>query len=353
VGFEAGGASPNVFEMFRDFSRESRATSGRTEDPTSKKMKTLADLFRPPVDLIEPGSFEHVKNAAQQRKKWLLVNIQEVSIFDCQRMNRDTWSDAGVKAVVGSNFVLWQVLKPSEDGLRYCRFYPVEVLPHLAIIDSLTGARLEVSEGFIEPVPLIAFLEKFLATHSLEYTKPAARAKPESPRKLGDLSEEAQLAAAIAASIERNNNLNTASEAPPPPVTTTTTTTDTIAQHEQQTTTSTPATAPPTAPQPEEPKKEPEPAQAPRPTHLLAEHANPSAECTCTIQVRMPAGPIKGHFKPNDTLRTVHQYVGLHLDPPSEFKLVSSFPKKVFSELDTTMQQADLVPRAVLICELS
>ena len=30
------------------------------DDQSTKKIKTLADLFRPPVDLIEAGSFENV-----------------------------------------------------------------------------------------------------------------------------------------------------------------------------------------------------------------------------------------------------------------------------------------------------
>jgi hypothetical protein len=350
-GFEAG-TSPNVFEMFRDLNRESRVLTGNSEDPHSKKMRTLADLFKPPFDLLVQGEFEQVKNIAQQRNRWLLVNIQETSIFDCQKMNRDTWSDPGVKAVVTANFILWQVLKTNEEGARYCRFYPVEIMPHLAIIDSRTGERLEVWEGFVEPVQLIAFLEKFLETHSLTDTKPV-RPKPPSPtKKLGDLSEEAQLAAAIAASLPEGELIPTPAHAPAPtqthtPTTTTTTTTTNTAAEAH------PPQQPEAVPTPIEPTKAPEP-EKPRPTHLLAAHSNPTPECTCTLQIRMPSGPIKGHFRPSDTLRTVHQYVGLHLEPPADFNLVTTFPKRVFSgdQLDTTLQQADLVPRAVLICEL-
>lgn len=67
----------NVFEMFRDFSKESRAINSRglglvelkvvicwctigPEDQYNKKLKTLADIFRPPVDLIEHGPFDDV-----------------------------------------------------------------------------------------------------------------------------------------------------------------------------------------------------------------------------------------------------------------------------------------------------
>lgn len=107
--------------------------SSTPADAQNKKLKTLADLFRPPIDLIEPGPFDavsahyiymkahpdeydvfislllKVKLTAMQRHKWLLVNIQEIQEFDCQKLNRDTWSDPAVKSVVGAHFVLWQV----------------------------------------------------------------------------------------------------------------------------------------------------------------------------------------------------------------------------------------------------
>jgi len=96
-------------------------------------------------------------------------------------------------------------------------------------------------------------------------------------------------------------------------------------------------------------------------TNLLAEHSNSSAECNCTIQIRMPSNTIKvcssqpilrgrnpnlsqGFFRPTDTLRTVHQYVNLHLEPKKEFVLVTTFPKKTYSgeQLDLTLKQAGM-----------
>ena len=58
-------------------------------------------------------------------------------------------------------FILFfKVLKPSEEGQRYCRFYPIEIVPHLAIIDSRTGERLDIREGFIEPKDMILLCMK-------------------------------------------------------------------------------------------------------------------------------------------------------------------------------------------------
>lgn len=57
-----------------------------------------------------PGlTIMQVKSIAQSKQKWLLVNIQEEAEFECQMMNRDTWSDEGVKSIVRSHFILWQV----------------------------------------------------------------------------------------------------------------------------------------------------------------------------------------------------------------------------------------------------
>lgn len=47
--------------------------------------------------------------AAKQGKKWLLVNIQADSEFDCHRLNRDLWKDEMVKEVIKYSCVFWQV----------------------------------------------------------------------------------------------------------------------------------------------------------------------------------------------------------------------------------------------------
>ncbi len=115
--------------------------------------------------------------------------------------------------------------------MRYCRFYTVTVEPHIAIIDPRTGERVEVWEGFLDPVALIEncmycvykivsiyginLVQKFLDSHSLdEHGGKKRKPKPKRVRtqncshlfsnrlvKQGDISEEAQLAAAIAASL--------------------------------------------------------------------------------------------------------------------------------------------------------
>lgn len=350
-----------VFEMFRDFNQEGAKAPKRTDIPeteSQKKLKTLADLFRPPVELIEPGSFEDVKQKALMRNKWLLVNIQTITEFDCQRLNRDTWSDAALKSMVAESFVLWQVLRESEEGGRYCRFYPVNILPHIAIVDSRTGERLVILEGFIEASALKAELVKFTETHAFDESE-TVKVAPSQPKRKGDMSEEEQLMAAIAASLgprseQPESEPRREVQAPPAHVF--------VA----------PAPGPESIPQA---VAEPEPIIAPATIHtpihttpapvpsaleaidptIKDRHSNPSAEFTCTIQIRLPSGqsPIKGHFRPADTLSLVHKYTALYLEPGASFTLFSTFPKRSFTgdALSQTLQQADLVPRAVLNCE--
>ncbi len=49
------------------------------------------------------------RDAGKSQGKWLLVNIQNVQEFTCQALNRDIWSNAGVKALIKDNFIFWQV----------------------------------------------------------------------------------------------------------------------------------------------------------------------------------------------------------------------------------------------------
>jgi len=78
-----------------------------------------------------------------------------------------------------------------------------------------------------------------------------------------------------------------------------------------------------------------------------------SKHTSTAIQVRMPDGNIiKASFKPTDTIRSVHAHVAM-LTQNSKFSLMTNFPRKVYSpsdaSMDTTLQQAELVPTGTLI----
>ena len=52
-----------------------------------------------------------VKMYAASEDRWLLVNVQEMTEFKCHILNRDVWSNSGVKALIESNFTFYQVSK--------------------------------------------------------------------------------------------------------------------------------------------------------------------------------------------------------------------------------------------------
>ena len=102
----------SVFDGFRDFQAETRNLEDRLEQglPVSKsKKKTLEELFKPPLDLMYQGDWQSARDQADRTKRWLLVNIQDAQEFQCQVLNRDLWSNQGVKSIVREHFVFWQV----------------------------------------------------------------------------------------------------------------------------------------------------------------------------------------------------------------------------------------------------
>ncbi len=126
-------------------------------------------------------------------------------------LNRDTWSNAALKQFVVENFVFCQPSLASEAGQWYTRFYPVGIYPHVAVLDPITRARLgEVTfEGPLEPALLLQRLSAFVRdTPRPEADVPvvvepavAPDAAPVSKRRKWELTEDEQLARAIAESM--------------------------------------------------------------------------------------------------------------------------------------------------------
>ena len=44
------------------------------------------------------------------KRKWLMINVQNVSEFTCQILNRDVWSNSVLKEIVRDNFIFLQVI---------------------------------------------------------------------------------------------------------------------------------------------------------------------------------------------------------------------------------------------------
>uniref|UniRef100_A0A8C4ZCP0 UBX domain-containing protein 7 n=1 Tax=Gadus morhua TaxID=8049 RepID=A0A8C4ZCP0_GADMO len=198
----------SIFDGFRDFQtetirQEQELRNGSTVD---KKLSTLADLFRPPIELMHKGSFETAKDCGQLENKWLMINIQNVQDFACQCLNRDVWSNEAVRTIIREHFIFWQVYHDSEEGQRYIQFYKLNKFPYISILDPRTGQKM-VEWNELDVASFLEQVTGFLAEHGqLDgpscNAPPAKRARSES---LIDASEDSQLEAAIRASLQETH----------------------------------------------------------------------------------------------------------------------------------------------------
>ncbi|MED6260098.1 UBX domain-containing protein 7 [Ataeniobius toweri] len=198
----------SIFDGFRDFQtetirQEQELRNGGTVD---KKLSTLADLFRPPIELMHKGSFETAKDCGQLENKWLMINIQNVQDFACQCLNRDVWSNDAVKNIIREHFIFWQVYHDSEEGQRYIQFYKLNKFPYISILDPRTGQKM-VEWNQLDVASFMEQATGFLAEHGQldgpsSNAPPAKRARSES---LIDASEDSQLEAAIRASLQETH----------------------------------------------------------------------------------------------------------------------------------------------------
>ncbi|GAB6020566.1 UBX domain-containing protein 7 [Chamberlinius hualienensis] len=197
--------SKSVFDGFRNFEAEAREQEMRIQGgsaASSQKLKTLEDLFRPPLDIMHRGSFDSARELGQGTNKWLMVNIQNVQEFTCQVLNRDVWSNPAVKNIIKENFIFWQIYHDSEEGVRYMQFYKVVEWPYVAIIDPRTGENV-VSWNKIEAASFCELVSDFITRNpSLDGSESDLR-PTKKPRtdSIIDASEESQLEAALKASL--------------------------------------------------------------------------------------------------------------------------------------------------------
>ncbi|CAZ79812.1 unnamed protein product [Tuber melanosporum] len=152
---------------------------------SSSKPSKLAEIFRPPFEIMTNLSFQDARDEAKEVEKWILVNIQDNSIFSCQLLNRDIWKAPEVKATVKENFVFLQMDRAGRDGKDYLRLYMAnavddtalfssgtkaeDVFPHIAIIDPRTGEQVKVwTDVPKNPLEFLMVLHEFLDRYSLK-----------------------------------------------------------------------------------------------------------------------------------------------------------------------------------------
>lgn len=190
--------------------RLARATAGASE--ASAKSNLLAQMYRPPYEIMSRLSWEDARQQGKDDEKWVLVNIQDPAIFDCQVLNRDIWKNAGIMESVKAHFIFMQYAKNDPHGNQYIQYYfanreSQDAYPHIAIVDPRTGEQVKVWSG--PPVPnamdFLMQLHEFLDRYSLKATakNPVAKRKPEAKleTQVGKMSEEQMLEMALQNSL--------------------------------------------------------------------------------------------------------------------------------------------------------
>ena len=195
----------------------SRATAGASD--ASSKSNMLAEMYRPPFELISTlRSWEGVRAAGKEDEKWILVNVQDPNIFDCQVLNRDIWKDDQIRETVREHFIFKQYAKTDPQASNYMRLYfknweNQDAYPHIAIVDPRTGEQVKVWSG--APIPksmeFLMQLHEFLDRYSLKaFSKnPVATRKtePKTSNEVHKMSEEEMMAMAVENSLGGPNKI--------------------------------------------------------------------------------------------------------------------------------------------------
>eukprot|EP01132_Coremiostelium_polycephalum_P006609 gene6609-8178_t len=327
----------NAFEAFRDFQQE-RGGPNATSQFTGKQ-KTLAELFKPPFEILTFGPFDELKMKASDKQMWLLVNIQDSTEFDCQKLNRDTWSNKDLREYITKNFLFWQVGNETSEGKLFCQFYHVHKFPYIAVIDPRTGEKLTSDNpGFLEADDMLIYLETFCETHafnsfvkktpSTTTTTTSTGDAQKKQRKYESLEEE-ELERAIQASLNQNKKDNQEEDEDEPNEDAFD---DYMAQQDK------------VEKQQKEDSKKLAAVEPPPQTVGLAGD--------CTIQIRCSDETLKGNFNSTDKIQNIYYFVQMKKGI-TDFKLLTSFPKVELTGdlVFKTLKEMDLAPRAVLMLQ--
>ena len=205
---------PNNPEVHRQIL--SRATGGAS-DQTSKS-NLLADLFRPPFDLIAPYlTWSAARDAGKDNEKWIIVNVQDPSIFDCQVLNRDIWKNPSIRDTIKEHFIFLQYNKDDQRGQEYINYYfssmrdMEDAYPHIGIVDPRTGEQVKTWSGSPAPkaADFLMDLHEFLDRYSLkmDMKNPVQAKRKEKKKDVAQMSEEEMLEMAMQNSLENGGRL--------------------------------------------------------------------------------------------------------------------------------------------------
>ncbi len=160
-------------------------------------------------------SWDEARDEGKDSEKWILVNIQDPAVFDCQVLNRDIWKNAEIKETVRENFIFMQYAKDDPRGSQYIQYYfqsrdSQDAYPHIAIVDPRTGEQVKAWSGPPVPKPMdfLMQLHEFLDRYSLKANarNPVALRKAERKKELDvhRMTEEEMMEMALQNSLANN-----------------------------------------------------------------------------------------------------------------------------------------------------
>lgn len=313
-------------------------------------------MFRPPFEIIHRAGWEQAREEGKEEHKWLLVNVQDPSIFDCQVLNRDLWKDERVVAVIRESFLFLQYSRNDSRADGYIQYYFAQSMdnpdayPHIAIVDPRTGEQMKIWSG--RPVPkvddFVEALYNFLDRYSLDVAKknPVAKRKAEQPKvfDVDRMTEDEMLQMAMQQSMA-NGGAGT-----PPKIEDPDDLTKSVdfgkAKAEASGTSSDDAM--------EDDSKDVGAASVFKSIASDKPHEEPAADpkTTTRIQFRHSGGRVVRRFALDDPVRRIYEW--LKASPPSEEQAGKTFDlvftgKNLIENLDATIEQAGLKNASVNI----
>ncbi|KAK1412083.1 hypothetical protein QVD17_33051 [Tagetes erecta] len=180
----------HTVDPFRNFDEELKRpgvvkTDEGATSTADTSQNTLATLYRPPFALMFQGPFEKAKEAAKTQDQWLLVNLQSTREFSSHMLNRDTWANEAVAQTISSNFIFWQVCDDTEDGRKIKTYYRLDSVPVTLVIDPVTGQKMRLWRGMIQPESLLEDLLQFMdgspKNHHFTLSRKRPRESSEAP----------------------------------------------------------------------------------------------------------------------------------------------------------------------------
>jgi hypothetical protein len=203
--------------------RLAMATGGASA--ASSKFNMLAEMYRPPFEIMSRLPWDEARENGREEEKWLLVNVQDPSIFDCQVLNRDIWKNKAIMDVIRESFIFLQYNRDDTRGSSYVQYYfhgsldNQDAYPHIAIVDPRTGEQVKVWSG--RPIPksqdFLMQLYEFLDRYSLKANARNPVAKRKAERKefdIGKMTEEEMLQIAMENSLAAGGSVAPVQEDP-------------------------------------------------------------------------------------------------------------------------------------------